>query len=231
MKPVMLLIPGMLNDASIWDDVLPCLQGDWTVRIANVQTQESIAEMARDAWQQLDDVPLSTPVMLTGFSLGGYVAIEMLAHPQRPLSAAALLSTSPLPESDDSRTVREKTMSAMQANFPKVVDGIVKFGTHEASEAVQERLRQMLLSVGCETALRQTRAIMGRADHREALSRLSLPVVLLCGEHDRVTPPQLTHQLAQCSPHAQTCIIPQSGHMLPVQQAPAVTKVLASLLH
>ena len=231
MKPVMLLIPGMLNDASIWDDVLPCLQGDWTVRIANVQTQESIAEMARDAWQQLDDVPLSTPVMLTGFSLGGYVAIEMLAHPQRPLSAAALLSTSPLPESDDSRTVREKTMSAMQANFPKVVDGIVKFGTHEASEAVQERLRQMLLSVGCETALRQTRAIMGRADHREALSRLSLPVALMCGEHDRVTPPQLTQQLAQCIPHAQTCIIPQSGHMLPVQQAPAVAKVLASLLH
>ena len=231
MKPVLLLIPGMLNDASVWDDVLPCLPGDWTVRIANVQTQESIAEMARDAWQQLDDVPLSTPVMVTGFSLGGYVAIEMLAHPQRPLSAAALLSTSPLPESDDSRTVREKTMSAMQANFPKVVDGIVKFGTHEASEAVQERLRQMLLSVGCETALRQTRAIMGRADHREALSRLSLPVALLCGEHDRVTPPQLTHQLAQCIPHAQTCIVPKSGHMLPVQQAPAVAKVLASLFH
>jgi len=231
MKPVLLLIPGMLNDASVWDDVLPCLPGNWTVRIANVQTQESIAEMARDAWQQLDDVPLSTPVMVTGFSLGGYVAIEMLAHPQRPLSAAALLSTSPLPESDDSRTVREKTMSAMQANFPKVVDGIVKFGTHEASEAVQERLRQMLLSVGCETALRQTRAIMGRADHREALSRLSLPVALLCGEHDRVTPQQLTHQLAQCIPHAQTSIVPQSGHMLPVQQAPAVAKVLASLLN
>ena len=231
MKPVLLLIPGMLNDASVWDDVLPCLPGDWTVRIANVQTQESIAEMARDAWQQLDDVPLSTPVMVTGFSLGGYVAIEMLAHPQRPLSAAALLSTSPLPESDDSRTVRERTMSAMQANFPKVVDGIVKFGTHEASEAVQERLRQMLLSVGCETALRQTRAIMGRADHREALSRLSLPVALMCGEHDRVTPPQLTQQLAQCIPHAQTCIVPQSGHMLPVQQAPAVAKVLTSLIH
>ena len=231
MKPVLLLIPGMLNDASVWDDVLPCLPGDWTVRIANVQTQESIAEMARDAWQQLDDVPLSTPVMVTGFSLGGYVAIKMLAHPQRPLSAAALLSTSPLPESDDSRTVREKTMSAMQANFPKVVDGIVKFGTHEASEAVQERLRQMLLSVGCETALRQTRAIMGRADHREALSRLSLPVALMCGEHDRVTPPQLTQQLAQCIPHAQTFIIPQSGHLLPVQQAAAVAKALASLLH
>jgi len=231
MKPVILLIPGMLNDASVWDDVLPYLPDSWTVRIANLQTQESIAEMARDAWQLLGDIPPNVPVMVAGFSLGGYVAIEMMAHLQRPLSAAALLSTSPLPESEESRAVREKTMLAMQANFPKVVDGIVKFGTHEASEAVQERLRQMLLSVGCEIALRQTRAIMGRADHREALSRLSLPVALLCGEHDRVTPPQLTHQLAQCIPRAQTFIIPHSGHMLPVQQAAAVAKALASLLH
>jgi pimeloyl-ACP methyl ester carboxylesterase len=231
MKPVILLIPGMLNDASVWDDVLPYLPDSWTVRIANLQTQESIAEMAHDAWQLLEDIPANVPAMVTGFSLGGYVAIEMMAHLQRPLLAVALLSTSPLPESEESRAVREKTMLAMQANFPKVVEGIVKFGTHEASESVQERLRQMLLSVGCETALRQTRAIMGRADHREALSRLSLPVALLCGEHDRVTPPQLTQQLAQCIAHAQTCIIPQSGHMLPVQQAPAVAKVLASLLH
>ncbi len=230
MKPVMLLIPGMLNDASVWDEVLPRLPHDWTVRIANVQTQESIAEMARDAWRLLEDIPLNAPVLVAGFSLGGYVAIEMLTHQQRPLSAAALLSTSALPESEESRAVREKTMSAMRVNFPKVVEGIVKFGTHEASEAVQERLRQMLLSVGCETALRQTHAIMGRADHREALSRLSLPVALLCGEHDRVTPPQLTHQLAQCIPHAQICIVPQSGHMLPVQQAPAVAHILASLL-
>jgi pimeloyl-ACP methyl ester carboxylesterase len=231
MKPVILLIPGMLNDASVWDDVLPYLPDSWTVRIANLQTQESITEMAHDAWQLLEDIPANVPAMVTGFSLGGYVAIEMMAHLQRPLSAVALLSTSPLPESEESRAVREKTMLAMQANFPKVVEGIVKFGTHEASESVQERLRQMLLSVGCETALRQTRAIMGRADHREALSRLSLPVALLCGEHDRVTPPQLTHQLARCISHAQTFIIPQSGHMLPVQQAAAVAKALASLLH
>jgi pimeloyl-ACP methyl ester carboxylesterase len=107
MKPVLLLIPGMLNDASVWDDVLPCLPNGWTVRIANVQTQESIAEMAHDAWRLLQDIPLNAPVMVAGFSLGGYVAIEMLAQQPRPLSAAALMSTSALPESEESRAVRE----------------------------------------------------------------------------------------------------------------------------
>ena len=229
MSPVMLLIPGMLNDASVWADVLPLLPRDWEVRIADVQTQDSIAAMARDAWAQLADVPAQMPVLLAGFSLGGYVTIEMLVNPERTLSAAALLSTSPLPETDEGRVGRENTTGAMQANFPKVVDGIVKFGCHEATEAVQERVRQMILAVGCETGLRQTRAIMGRSDHRQALSRLTLPMALLCGEHDRVTPPALTHELAQCLPHAQMHIVPGSGHMLPVQQAQAVATVLSSL--
>ena len=229
MRPVILLIHGMLNDAGVWADVVPLLPKHWEVRFAHIQTQDSIEAMARDAWVQLSDVSADTSVIVAGFSLGGYVAIEMLAHPQRTLAAAALLSTSPLPETDEGRLGREKTMAAMQANFPKVVEGIVKFGCHEATEAVQERVRQMILAVGCETGLRQTRAIMGRSDHRQALSRLTLPMALLCGAHDRVTPPALTHELAQFLPHAQIQIVPNSGHMLPVQQAQAVATVLSSL--
>lgn len=229
MRPVLLLIHGMLNDSGVWADVLPLLPKDWEVRFAQIQTQDSIAAMAHDAWAQLSDLSPDASVIVAGFSLGGYVVIEMLAKPQRTLAAAALLSTSPLPETDEGRLGREKTMEAMQANFPKVVEGIVKFGCHEATEAVQERVRQMILAVGCETGLRQTRAIMGRSDHRQALSRLTLPMALLCGAHDRVTPPALTHELAQCLPHAQIQIVPGSGHMLPVQQAQAVARALSSL--
>ena len=48
MKPVVLLIPGMLNTAAIWDRVVPLLQDAAEVRIADVMTQASIADMARD---------------------------------------------------------------------------------------------------------------------------------------------------------------------------------------
>ena len=52
MRPVVLLIPGMLNTAAIWDRVAPLLQDAAELRIADVLTQSSIAEMTRDAcWQ------------------------------------------------------------------------------------------------------------------------------------------------------------------------------------
>ena len=202
MKPALLLIPGMLNDARVWQHVVPLLPHDWTIRIANVLTQDSIVGMAQDAWELLDDLDENQPLIIAGFSLGGYVAIEMLANAKRGIQAAALLSTSVLPETEESRVNREKSMAAMQTNFPKVVEGILKFSTHEANEDVIDSLRQMQLAIGCETAIRQTLAIMGRKDYRTRLATLRFPVALMCGEHDRITPPELSRHIQACMPHA-----------------------------
>ena len=228
MKPALLLIPGMLNDASIWQHVLPLLPTGWTVRIANVLTQDSIKGMAEDAWQLIADLDKDQPLIVAGYSMGGYVAIDMLANDTGRIHAAALLSTSVLPETQESRVIREKTIAAMQANFPKVIEGILKFSTHEASQAVVDELRAMQLKIGSENAVRQIQALMGRSDHRAKLSTLRLPVALMCGEHDRVTPPDLTRHIQACMPHASTTWVP-TGHMLPVQTPDAVSQCLASL--
>ena len=220
----------MLNDASVWQHVLPLLPANWHVCIANVTTQNSMEAMAHDAWHQVSNLNSDQPLIIAGFSMGGYVALEMLAKPARSVQAAALLSTSILPESAEGRVVREKTMAAMQANFAKVVECILKFGTHEADEAVLAPLRQMQLGIGSEVAIRQTQAIMARNDHRAQLAQLSLPMALMCGEHDRVTPPDLTRQIHACMPHASVTWVP-TGHMLPVQAPLAVAQGLEALWH
>ena len=91
MTAVWLLVPGMLNDHRVWQDVATGLQGQAQVRIAQVHRQTRIADMARDAWAMLDDVAPDVPVYLAGFSMGGYVAMEMLAQPVRALQGLALL--------------------------------------------------------------------------------------------------------------------------------------------
>ena len=230
MKPVLLLIPGMLNDARVWADVAAGLVDMADVRVANVQVQTCVPDMAADAWALLHDVPAQVPVVLAGFSLGGYVAIEMLVRPLRPVRAAALLSTSAQPDSPEGAAGREKTIAAMQRGFDSVVDGIVKWGTHAPGEALTARLRQMMLDVGTDTAIRQTRAIMGRGDHREALAKLRLPVRVLCGRQDRITPPELSEELVRLVPAAQLQWVADSGHMLPCEQPQGVVDALRPLL-
>jgi len=233
MKPVLLLIPGMLNTAAIWGRVAPLLESAAEVRIASVQTQTSIAEMARDAWAQLADVPATTRVVLCGFSMGGYVAIEMLARPQRAVAGLVLLDTSGRPESAEGELARAKTIAAFERNFPKVVETMLAYSTHpdhHQDTALFDAMRALMLPVGGEGAVRQTRAVAGRGDHRATLAALDIPVVVLCGRADKVTPPELSQDLAALIPGARLQWLEQSGHMAPLEQPGLVAQAIRSLL-
>jgi pimeloyl-ACP methyl ester carboxylesterase len=200
------------------------------VRVAHVLTQSSLTEMARDAWRLVNSSPVDTPLVLAGFSMGGYVVMEMISQMARPLHGVAFLSTSSRPESPEGMVVRQKTIEAMQTDFPKVVEGILKWSTYRANEALTQDLRQMMLDLGSEVAIRQTRAIMARKDHRALLAGLTCPVRLLCGQSDRVTPPELIQELSSLIPHAPCQIVEDSGHMLPREQADLVAHHLRQML-
>lgn len=230
MKPVLLLVPGTLTDDEVWAEVAAPLAALAQVRIADPRQDDTVPGMAARAWSLLDDLAPDHPVVLVGFSLGGYVAIEMLARPRRPLRAAALVSTSARTDSPEGQAQREKTIRAFERDFAKTVEGIVQWGTHEPSEALADRFRQMMLRVGPEVAIRQTRAIAARGDHRQALAALDLPVAVACGEHDRITPMAWSEELAALIPSAQLHRIPGCGHMLPMERPQALVALLRTLL-
>ena len=233
MKPVVLLIPGMLNTTAVWARVAAELRDAAEVRIADVLTQSSIADMARDAWAALADVAPTTPIVLCGFSMGGYVAIEMVAQPARAVAGLLLLATSARPESPEGEVARSKTIAAFERNFAKVVENMLAFSTHpdhHQDAELFDTLRAIMLPVGGETAARQTRAVATRSDHRAALAALKLPTRVLCGREDKVTPPALSQELADLIPGAQLEWLAQSGHMAPVEQAHDVAGAIRQLL-
>ncbi|MEO7937215.1 MAG: alpha/beta fold hydrolase [Burkholderiaceae bacterium] len=233
MKPVVLLIPGMLNTAAIWDRVVPLLQDAAELRIADVLTQTSIAEMARDAWALLADLAPATPLVICGFSMGGYVAIEMVARPARAISGLVLLDTSPRPESPEGEVTRAKTIAAFERNFVKVVENMLPFSTHPDHHQDAElfaTLRAIMSPVGGDAAVRQTRAVAGRADHRVPLAALTIPTRVLCGREDKVTPPVLSEELAALIPGAKLEWLARSGHMTPIEQPGEVASAIRHFL-
>ena len=129
----------------------------------------------------------------------------------------------------EARAAREKTIAAMGKDFARVVDGILQFATHEPGVDLQG-LRQMMLGVGADTAIRKNRATMARGDHRAALAKLDLPVAVLCGRQDRVTPPALAEELAALVPGARLQLVEGCGHMLPAERPASLVAALRPLL-
>ena len=234
MKPVLLLLHGMLNDQRIWAPVAAALADVADVRVPNLHAHESIAQMADAGWALLADIGPQRRLVIGGFSMGGYVALQMLAEPARRVQALALVCTSARPESDEGRVMREKTIAALERDFAKVVDDILLRGTapaFQANAAALAALRAQMIDVGAPTAIRQVRAIMGRADQREMVRALQLQASVLTGDDDRIVAPALAEELASSIPGAALERLPDCGHMAPLEQTHRVAAALRRLLN
>ncbi|MEO6623363.1 MAG: alpha/beta fold hydrolase [Burkholderiaceae bacterium] len=233
MKPLLLLIPGMFNTAAIWKPVVDALHGAADIRIANVLTQDSIAAMAKDAWAEVADRPGGAPLMVCGFSMGGYVALELLAAQRDAVSAIAFIDSGAGVESADSLVVRKKTITALERNFERTVEGVIGFSLYPdslANTSLVNGMRSMMHSVGAAAAIRQTRAIMARGDHRAMLRQLAMPALVVCGRHDKVVPPALSEELAQLIPGARLEWIEHAGHQTPLEAPAMVARHLQTLI-
>ena len=232
-KPLLLLIPGMLNDERVWAPVQAALRDAAEVHIADVRSGNSIDEMAASAWALLGDMPVSQRLVVVGFSMGGYVALQMLAAPQRRVDALALIATSASPEEPEGAVMREKTIIAIGRDFPRVVDGIVTFGMHasyRSDAGAVAHLRQIMQDVGADAAVRQNRAIMARADQRGMLRKIKMPCLVMVGDDDRIRPPAMAEEIASLVPHARFEKLADCGHMLPLEKPQALATALRLLM-
>jgi pimeloyl-ACP methyl ester carboxylesterase len=189
--------------------------------------------MSRDAWATLADVPDDAALVLVGFSMGGYVAIQMLADASRPVQALALIDTACRPEPADNVANREMTMAALQSDFEGTALGILRLGLHPdhlSNQALVDEGLRIMRAVGAAAGVRQLRAIVERADHRALLQRLDVPALVLCGRDDQVTPLQLSRDCAALMPDAELVIVENAGHWTPLEQPDAVAAALRALL-
>ena len=75
-----------------------------------------------------------------------------------------------------------------------------------------------------------TRAIIGRPDNRPLLARIRCPTLVLVGEQDALTPPELAREIAAGIRGARLEVIPDCGHMSTLEQPEAVNRALRAWL-
>ena len=158
--------------------------------------------------------------------------IELLEAHRDRVHAVAFIDTSARVETADSIVVREKTVAALERNFTKAVDGTITFGLHPINHhdtALRDGMRRMMHAVGAPAAIRQIRALIARADHRDMLSRLSIPALVVCGSEDKVVPSEWSRELASLIPGARLEQIENAGHMTPLEQPALLAQLLLSL--
>lgn len=228
-KPSLLLIPGLLCDASLWAHQTRYLTEIADIQIVETMMDESFGEMVA---RMLDAAPAT--FALAGLSMGGYVALECMRQAPERVTRLALLDTSA--RADDAATLkRRKSFIALaeQGKFKGVTPRLLPSFIHpdRLEEAdLADAVTRMAESVGKDAFLRQQRAIMGRPDSRPDLAGIDVPTLVVCGRQDVATPLALSEEIAELIAGARLCIIEECGHLSTMERPHAVTALMRDWL-
>ena len=222
-------LPGLLNDNRVWQHQLPILSRTNSVIAVDLTEHNSIVKLASAALSQAQ----AERFALAGFSLGGYVALEIIRQAPDRVAALALLDTSARPDSPQAVKARQGMIALSQTDFDAVVNSFLPRVVHPSrvgDQSLINTLVEMAHTVGKDAFIRQQQAAINRTDSRPFLKDIHCPTLVLCGREDLITPLELHEELASGISNSQLVIIEQCGHMSPLEHPHHVTEALAAWL-
>lgn len=222
--PQLLLLPGLLNDAELWRDQIAGLSDVARCQVADLTRGESLRELAEQALTDAEPT-----FALAGFSMGGYVAQEIARIAPERIERLALIDTGIRVDTPERAAQRTATNAAAgrEGAFLGIADRLMAsyVDTSRLSDKdLTGRIQAMTQRLGREVFLRQN--ALPRVDGAAALRALRCPIVIICGEHDAITPLAGQHEMAHAIGCTHMVVIPDAGHMTPMEAPEAVNAAL-----
>jgi 3-oxoadipate enol-lactonase len=157
-------------------------------------------------------------VVLGGVSMGGYVAFGCLRlFPQR-VSGLVLANTRPEPDSYEIKENR-KTMARRVADEGVEVLVELQMGrllardTLENNEEVVEKVRAMILESSPNGVVAALGAMRDRPDSTPLLAQIAVPTLIIGGEEDAISSPEVMAAMAEKIPASRHVTLPRAGHL------------------
>ena len=226
-KTPLLLIPGLLCDDAVWASQTQALSDIADARVINNRAADRLETLAEAI------IARAPPrFALAGHSMGGRIALEVARRVPERLMALALLDTgyeAAAPGEAGEReaagryallaTARREGMRAMARIW---VRGMV-YPPRLDDAGLIERILDMLERRTPDFFALQITALLRRPDAAPVFSKVRCPTLVLCGLEDLWSPPLRHEVIAKRIPGSTLEVIPECGHMSPMESPEAVT--------
>ena len=243
-----LLVHGFPLDHTMWDSqiaaqaprarvIAPDLRGFGQTPLAagDAESGISMEAYADDLAELLDVLAVREPIVLAGFSMGGYVAWQFVRKYAARLGALIQCDTRAQADSDEARAGRIK-----------MAEHVAEWGSARVAEMMGPKLfapatfeRQPAVVAAVRGVVERTppagiaaaqRGMAARPDVTDMLPTIELPTLVLVGEFDSISPPAEMKEIAAAIPGAEFVVIPRAGHMTTMEEPVAVNMALNQFL-
>jgi len=209
----------------------------------------SIPSFANDLNLILKNIGIEETV-LVGWSLGGMIAIEYFLQQPQKTKALILISTRLQRQPIWKRKMwlsylrarlnlmmnlsAPRKFNLQEATFPdeKLLgqEEIKKMFSATINPEVNEWIKDDLKNFTWQNFWQIAKNLWDWEISQEKLAKIHMPILILVGEKDQITPPSLAQSLQQAMPHSQSFTIKEAGHLLPLEQPEIVNNHIGEFL-
>ena len=220
--PVLLLLHGLFGALSNWQGVIEEFATDYRVIIPLLPvydmplTQAGVPGLVAYVEGFVQALGLPSAFTVLGNSLGGHIAlVYTLKNPSR-VSRLVLTGSSGLFE------------DSMGGSFPKrgnyaYVQERVGYTFYDPAVATKDLIDEVFTVTNSNAKCLRIIAIARSAQRHnlsKELAKITVPVLLVWGLNDTITPPPVAHEFARLLPHAELRFLDHCGHA-PMMEHPA----------
>lgn len=230
MAEPLVLLPGMMCDARLFAPQTAALADAAEVSVGEITAHDGMDALA-------DAVLAEAPqrFALGGLSMGGIVALAIVARAPERVTRLALLDTNHRPDPPERRPVRDRQIAEVRAGrLREVLIEEMKPNYLGRASARDRDLLDLVAAMGDalgpEVFVRQSLALRNRPDRTAALAAYPGPTLVLCGSEDRLCPPERHREMASLARDATLVIVPEAGHLSTLERPEAVNAALRSWL-
>jgi 3-oxoadipate enol-lactonase len=229
--PPLVLLHSLLSDRASFDAIVPALSHSFRVIVPELPgfgrsavVSGGLAEIADRMAAAVKDAASGEQPIVLGNGYGGFVALQMaIRHPQ--LAAKFILADCGAAFSEPGRQAFRNMAAASEAKGLAAITDVAmrRLFAPEFQEAHPDLMadRRAAFLRTDEDVFRAACGALAELDLRPELGKVTVPVLVLVGEHDEATPPPMSHELAAGLPNAQLKIIAGCAHV-PQLQSPQV---------
>ena len=224
-RPTLVLLPGLLNTRRVFAAQIEALADTTDFVLPELWHHETIGDMAEAV------LAAAPPTFaLGGFSMGGYVAFEILRRAPDRVERLALMDTQAAPDSPESTRHRQALLEQTKIGRFNGVNAMLLpqlvHQRHVNDATVTQPIFDMAEEIGAEGFAREQRAIMARIDSRPLLVDIEVPTLVLVGRQDQVTPLPRSQEMAADIATSRLVVIEECGHMSPLEKPADVAAAL-----
>ena len=248
-QPPLVLLHGFPLDATMWADVVALLPDLPVITVdapgfGGSPSPDAVAEaLGRPSDPALETYADAVAASLreagadravvAGLSMGGYAVLALAERHRGLLMGVGLLDTKAAADDAAARANRVAVADAAAQQGSAAVAPMltqVLGGTTQAERpAVVDRMRIALAAappIGISWA---QRAMAARPDRLAALEDLEVPVLVLRGAEDEMSPQAAANAMAQVLSDVEVVVVPHAGHMSAMEAPEAVADALRRL--